>query len=265
MLFRSIADHARTAMMLIGDGVLPSNEARGYVLRRMMRRTIRNMRILGAPDRNTEELIKSAIAAMGPKYPELIEGQTRILAVANAEEESFLQTLKSGTQIFDVAVGEVKSQKDIKLSGDTVFKLHDTYGFPFDLTLEMATEQGLNVDEDGFRRLMKEQKERAKADAKAKKSGHTDVSAYRSIIDSVGATKFIGYTDFEGEASLKAILIDGKSVNEANTGSDVEIVLDRTPFYSEGGGQLADGGRITLANGAVIEIDDVQKIGRAHV
>jgi len=252
---RVVADHARTAMMLIGDGVLPGNEGRGYVLRRMMRRTIRNMRILGAPDHNTSELITAAIGAMGPQYPELMADQERILAVANAEEESFLQTLKSGTTIFDVAVTETQSKI---LSGETVFKLHDTYGFPFDLTLEMATEQGLSVDETGFRSLMKEQKERAKADAKAKKTGHTDLSEYRSIIDRVGSTKFLGYTEVSSEASLKAILVDGKEVAEATVGTDVEIVLDRTPFYSEAGGQLADGGTITLANGAMIEIDDVQ-------
>ena len=256
---RVVADHARTAMMLIGDGVLPGNEARGYVLRRMMRRTIRNMRILGAPDHNTSELITAAIGAMGPQYPELVSDSQRILAVAAGEEDSFLQTLKSGTQIFDVAVGDVKKSKSAKLSGDTVFKLHDTYGFPFDLTLEMATEQGLNVDEDGFRRLMTEQKDRAKADAKSKKTGHADVSEFRKIFDSVGETKFLGYSEISSEALLKAILVDGKAVQEANVDSEVEIVLDRTPFYAEGGGQLADGGRITLSNGAIIEVDDVQK------
>ena len=164
---RVVADHARTAMMLIGDGVLPGNEGRGYVLRRMMRRTIRNMRILGAPDHNLAELITASIGAMGPQYPELVEGRSRILAVSEAEEESFLSTLKSGTSIFDLAVDEVKSTTTPLLTGDTVFKLHDTYGFPFDLTLEMATEQGLQIDETGFRRLMKEQKDRAKADARA--------------------------------------------------------------------------------------------------
>jgi len=255
---RVVADHARTAMMLIGDGVLPGNEGRGYVLRRMMRRTIRNMRILGAPDHNLGELITASIGAMGPQYPELIEGQKRILAVSEAEEESFLSTLKSGTSIFDLAVDEVKSTSAPLLTGDTVFKLHDTYGFPFDLTLEMATEQGLQIDETGFRRLMKEQKDRAKADARAKKSGHTDLSEYRKVIDRVGATSFIGYTDQESESSLRSILVDGKEVREASIGAEVELVLDRTPFYSEAGGQLSDGGLITLANGATVEIDDVQ-------
>ena len=255
---RVIADHARTSMMLIGDGVLPGNEGRGYVLRRMMRRTIRNMRILGAGDPTSRELVGAAIGAMGAQYPELIENQERITAVTMNEEESFLTTLKSGTQIFDVAASSSKKSHSEKLDGETVFKLHDTYGFPFDLTLEMASEQGLSVDEEGFRKLMKEQKDRAKADARAKKTGHTDVSEYRKIFDASGATKFTGYTEMSSEAKISAIMVEGKSVAEAEVNSDVEIILDRTPFYAEGGGQLPDGGLITLSNGAVVEIDDVQ-------
>ena len=254
---RVVADHARTAMMLIGDGVLPGNEGRGYVLRRMMRRTIRNMRILGAPDRNISELITASIGAMSPQYPELAADSARILSVAQAEEESFLTTLKSGTAIFDLASTDVKKSSSSTLTGDTVFKLHDTYGFPFDLTLEMASEQGLAVDEDGFRRLMKEQKDRAKADAKSKKSGHTDLSEYRKIFDAKGKSEFFGYKNFEGEAKIAGILVDGQNVSEVASG-EVEIVLNRTPFYAEGGGQLADGGTITLDNGTEILIEDVQ-------
>ncbi|NCA25481.1 MAG: alanine--tRNA ligase, partial [Actinobacteria bacterium] len=255
---RVVADHARTAMMLIGDGVTPGNEGRGYVLRRMMRRAIRNMRILGSQDLVITELIQSAISAMGPQYPELVTGGERILAVAQAEEDSFAQTLKSGTSIFDLAATELKNTKQKSLSADTVFRLHDTYGFPFDLTLEMAREKGLEVDEAGFRKLMNQQRDRAKADAKAKKSGHTDLSEYRSIVDKSGLSKFIGYEDTVAEAKLTGILVDGKLVSEAIAGSEIELVLDRTPFYAEGGGQLADGGEIKLANGAVIEITDVQ-------
>ena len=255
---RVVADHARTSAMLIGDGVTPGNEGRGYVLRRMMRRTIRNMRLLGVNDPIMSELTQAAIGAMGPQYPELISDQKRILAVSIAEEESFLQTLKSGTQIFDLASTQLKAQKKSVLPGDEVFKLHDTYGFPFDLTLEMAREEGLEVDEDGFRRLMNEQRDRAKADAKAKKSGHTDLSEYKKIADTKGASTFVGYTQIESESVVNGILVDGISVQSAISGSEVEIVLDRTPFYAEGGGQLADGGRITLTNGAVVEIDDVQ-------
>ena len=255
---RVVADHARTAMMLIGDGVTPGNEGRGYVLRRMMRRTIRNMRLLGSQDLVIGELIKSSIKAMGPQYPELISGSERIMAIAQSEEETFAQTLKSGTNIFDLAATQLKSEKSKSLSADTVFKLHDTYGFPFDLTLEMAREQGLGVDEVGFRKLMNEQRDRAKADAKAKKSGHTDLTEYRAIVDKSGTSKFIGYENISAEATITGVLVDGKSVAEANIGSDIEITLDRTPFYAEGGGQLADGGKIQLSNGAVIQVEDVQ-------
>jgi alanyl-tRNA synthetase len=255
---RVIADHARTSAMLIGDGVTPGNEGRGYVLRRMMRRTIRNMRLLGTNDPIMSELTLAAIGAMGTQYPELISDKKRILEVSVSEEESFLQTLKSGTQIFDLASSQLKSEKKSILPGEDVFKLHDTYGFPFDLTLEMAREAGLEVDEAGFTRLMKEQRDRAKSDAKAKRSGHTDLSEYKKIADSKGVGEFIGYANIKSESKLNGILVNGLSVTSASAGDGVEIVLDRTPFYAEGGGQLADGGTITLANGAVIEIDDVQ-------
>ena len=255
---RVIADHARTSAMLIGDGVTPGNEGRGYVLRRMMRRTIRNMRLLGSMDPIMSELTVAAIGAMGSQYPELVADKKRILSVSVSEEESFLQTLKSGTAIFDLASVALKKSKATVVPGDEVFKLHDTYGFPFDLTLEMAREEGLEVDEDGFRRLMKEQKDRAKADAKAKKSGHTDVSVYKAIADKNGKSEFVGYTQQSSESKLTGIVVDGIGVASASEGEDVELTLNRTPFYAEGGGQLADGGRITLSNGAIVEIEDVQ-------
>ena len=255
---RVIADHTRTAMMLIGDGVTPGNEGRGYVLRRMMRRTIRNMRLLGSQDLVIGELMKSSIKAMGPQYPELIKDTKRILSVAESEEDTFIQTLKSGTSIFDIAAEQSKGAKSKSLSADTAFKLHDTYGFPFDLTLEMAREQGLEVDEAGFKKLMNEQRDRAKADAKAKKSGHTDLTEYRAIVDKYGTTKFLGYENISTEAKLTGVLVNGKVTSEVNAGSDLEIMLDRTPFYAEGGGQLADNGVIKLANGAVVKIEDVQ-------
>ncbi|MBU6314471.1 MAG: alanine--tRNA ligase [Actinomycetales bacterium] len=255
---RIIADHARTSAMLIGDGVTPGNEGRGYVLRRMMRRTIRNMRLLGSVEPIMSELTVAAISAMGPQYPELKTDSKRILSVSVSEEESFLQTLKGGTQIFDVASAALKKNKSSVLPGEDAFKLHDTYGFPFDLTLEMAREEGLEVDEDGFRRLMNEQKDRAKADSKAKKSGHTDLSVYRHVADKNGSSEFVGYGQLSSEAKVTAVLVDGTLVGSASANEEVEIVLDRTPFYAEGGGQLADGGRIALDNGAVVEIDDVQ-------
>jgi alanyl-tRNA synthetase len=255
---RVIADHARTSAMLIGDGVTPGNEGRGYVLRRMMRRTIRNMRLLGSHDPIISELTRAAIGAMGPQYPELVAAQDRILAVSVAEEESFLQTLKSGTQIFDLAASALKAKQVSTLGGEEVFTLHDTYGFPYDLTLEMAQEVGLQIDTDGFQRLMKEQKDRAKADARAKKSGHTDLSQYKQIADGSGLSTFLGYTHTEAESKINGLLVDGVIAQSAKSGDEVEVILDRTPFYAEGGGQLADAGIIKLANGAIVEIDDVQ-------
>jgi alanyl-tRNA synthetase len=254
---RVIADHARTATMLIGDGVTPGNEGRGYVLRRMMRRTVRNMRILGAHDATMNELISAAIEAMGTQYPELISDKERISKVAIAEEGTFLETLKSGTVHFDQALSRAKSAKSKVLSGDDAFKLHDTYGFPYDLTLEMASEHGLSIDGDGFRRLMKEQKERAKQDAKSKKTGHTDLTVYRSVLDKSGTTTFLGYRDLSSEAKIAALIKDGSSISEAKYQDEIEVILDRTPFYAEGGGQLSDSGVISVS-GATIEIDDVQ-------
>ncbi|MBB4895142.1 alanyl-tRNA synthetase [Streptomyces olivoverticillatus] len=256
---RVIADHLRTSTMLIGDGVTPGNEGRGYVLRRIMRRAIRNMRLLGATGPVVGELIDVVIKTMGQQYPELLTDRKRIETVALAEEAAFLKALKGGTNILDAAVTETKAAGGKVLAGDRAFLLHDTWGFPIDLTLEMAAEQGLSVDEDGFRRLMKEQRERAKADAKAKKTGHADLSAYREVADTAGETDFTGYTLTENEATVVGLLVDGVPSPAASEGDEVEVVLDRTPFYAEGGGQLADQGRIKLDNGAVIEVRDVQK------
>ncbi|MEU4998866.1 alanine--tRNA ligase [Streptomyces sp. NPDC021622] len=256
---RVVADHMRTSVMLIGDGVTPGNEGRGYVLRRIMRRAIRNMRLMGATGPVVAELVDTVIKSMGEQYPELQTDRKRIETVALAEEAAFLKALKGGTNILDTAVTETKAAGGKVLSGDKAFLLHDTWGFPIDLTLEMAAEQGLSVDEDGFRRLMKEQRERAKADAQAKKTGHADLGAYREIADASGATDFTGYTLTENEAVIVGLLVDGLSSPAAREGDEVEVVLDRTPFYAEGGGQIADSGRIRLDNGAVVEIRDVQK------
>ena len=255
---RVVADHARTSAMLICDGVTPGNEGRGYVLRRMMRRAIRNMRLLGSADPVMSELTVAAIEAMGAQYPELLSDKSRILSVSVSEEESFLQTLISGTAIFDIASAALAASDNSVLPAADAFKLHDTYGFPFDLTLEMAREAGLEVDEAGFRSLMKEQKDRAKADSRAKKSGHTDVTQYRDIADKSGKSEFCGYTQMSSESIITGILNDGLASQSAVAGDEIEVILNRTPFYAEGGGQLADGGKITLANGAEIEIVDVQ-------
>ncbi|HEY0871740.1 MAG TPA: alanine--tRNA ligase, partial [Acidothermaceae bacterium] len=254
---RVVADHSRAATMLIGDGVTPSNEEAGYVLRRILRRIVRNMRLLGAHGPTMHELIATTIHVMSPQYPELARDAARIHAVADGEETSFFSTLQAGTTRFENAARE---SRGAVLSGEQAFALHDTYGFPIDLTLEMAAEQGLSVDEAGFRRLMEEQRQRAKADSKKKKTGAVDVSAYRAALDAVGApVEFTGYRELSGDAHVRGVLVDGALVDAASAGQQVELILDRTPFYAEGGGQLADAGVIRLANGTVIEVDDVQQ------
>ncbi|MEV6852080.1 alanine--tRNA ligase [Actinoplanes sp. NPDC051411] len=255
---RVIADHVRTALMLIGDGVTPGNEGRGYVLRRIMRRAIRSMRLLGWQDRALPELLPVARDCMAPSYPELAEEFGRISTYAYAEEDAFLSTLKAGTTILDVAIDETRRSGGRRLTGSQAFQLHDTYGFPIDLTLEIASEQGLEVDQEGFRRLMAEQRTRAKADAKARKTGHADLSAYRSVLDNGGPVEFTGYQEVSRESRVRALLGDHGPLKTAGEGDYVELVLDTTPFYAEGGGQQPDTGIITVGGGR-LEILDVQQ------
>lgn len=255
---RVVADHARTCAFLIVDGVLPGNEGRGYVLRRIMRRVVRNMRLLGCQEPVMSELIDAAIEAMGAQYPELVTDAGRVRSIAANEELAFLSTLKSGTTIFDTAVAALVSAGKSTVPGDQVFQLHDTYGFPFDLTVEMAREAGLEVDESGFRSLMKEQRERAKADARARKAGLTAATEYKEVMENAGRSTFVGYERVTAEARIGGLLVDGKVVSSATPGQHVEVILDTTPFYAESGGQLGDHGTITLDNGAVLDVYDVQ-------
>jgi alanyl-tRNA synthetase len=256
---RVVADHVRSSLMLIADGVTPGNEGRGYVLRRLLRRAVRSMRLLGTEDRVLPELLPISRDKMGETYTELHRDWERISQIAYAEEDAFRQTLRAGTTIFDQAAADVKRSGDSVLSGERAFALHDTYGFPIDLTLEMAQEQGLVVDEVGFRELMGQQRDRAKADARAKKGAHVDATAYRQIADSLGGpVDFTGYREVVSEGSVRGLVAAGGVVDSAREGDEVELVLDRTPFYAEGGGQLADQGVIELDNGARLEVRDVQ-------
>lgn len=257
--FRVVADHVRSSMMLISDGVTPGNEGRGYVLRRLLRRAVRSVRLLGYEDPALPELFPVSRDKMGETYTQLHQDWERISTVAYAEEQAFRQTLRAGTTIFDQATADLKKGGTTQLPGEQAFALHDTYGFPIDLTLEMAAEQGLSVDEEGFRRLMNEQRQRAKDDARAKKGAHRDAGAYREVADSMGrAVEFTGYTTTDDQGVVRGIVADGGVVASAAPGDEVEIVLDRTPFYAEGGGQLADQGVIELANGTRVEVYDVQ-------
>ena len=267
---RVVADHVRTAVMMVADGVLPSNEGRGYVLRRILRRSIYNLRLLaggqrggGSDGRYLHELADTAIGAMADQFPELRIEAPRIVGVIDAEESTFLSTLRTGSAIFDAAVGETKRRGTTSLSGEQAFQLHDTYGFPIDLTLEMAGEQGLAVDEDGFRRLMAQQRQRAKQDSLDKKTGNADISVFAGLLAKSGPVVFTGYDEVTGEAAVAGLLADGVSVPAAGQGTEVEVILDRTPFYAEGGGQLADTGLIRVASapgaaGGEVEVRDVQ-------
>ena len=262
--FRVIADHVRSSLMLIGDGVTPGNEGRGYVLRRLLRRAVRNVRLLGYDDPALPELLPISRDRMGESYPELLTDWDRIAQVAFAEEEAFRKTLQAGTQIFDLAASAVKKAGSATIAGEKAFALHDTYGFPIDLTLEMASEAGLSVDEQGFRQLMSEQRERAKADARSKKGQHADTGVYRGILDAHGPTEWLAYETLETESRPLALLREGAPVTSLATGEIGELVLDRTPFYAESGGQAADAGVIEL-DGARLEVLDVQRPVRGLV
>ncbi len=277
-----IADHVRASVMLVEDGVLPSNEGRGYVLRRILRRSIRNLRLLaggqrggaggaassgrhsGGDERYMHELSSVAIDAMAALYPELRRDAANIQTVIEAEEAAFLGTLRTGTAIFDAAMEETRRKRSSTLSGAQAFQLHDTYGFPIELTLEMAAEQGLSVDEEGFRRLMAEQRDRAKADAAQKKTGNADISVLAELRERAGSVQFTGYDQFAGEATIVGLLVDDLPVAAASAGQAVSVVLDRTPFYAEGGGQLPDWGVIRVSGtggspDAEVEVFDVQQ------
>jgi alanyl-tRNA synthetase len=260
---RVVADHVRSALMLMGDGVTPSTEGRGYVLRRLLRRSIRAMRLLGVEDLALPSLLPLSKDAMSPSYPELAANFDRISQVAYAEEDTFRRTLAAGTVILDTAVQAAKVSDAPVLTGSQAFQLHDTYGFPIDLTLEMAAEQGVSVDETAFRTLMKEQRERARADALAKRAGRADTAAYQELHSTLSSetakpVQFIGYTDATARSRVVGLLVDGVPAPAATAPADVEVVLDVTPFYAEAGGQQADTGVIVLDGGARIEVDDVQ-------
>ena len=261
---RVVADHVRSALMLIGDGVRPGNDGRGYVLRRLIRRAVRSMRLLGVQDAAMPTLLTASKDVMKLSYPELETGWAQISEVAYAEEDAFRRTLAAGTTILDTAVAAAKEKaKDSGtkpvVPGSVAFELHDTSGFPIDLTLEMAAEQGVEVDELAFRNLMAEQKERARADARAKKAGHADIRAFQEIEKAMGGgSTFLGYTESSAEAVVTGLLVDGVPQPAVTAPAEVEVVLDRTPFYAEMGGQLADQGVIRLADGGVVEVVDVQ-------
>jgi alanyl-tRNA synthetase len=255
--FRVVADHVRSSLMLLSDGVRPSNEGRGYILRRLMRRTVRSMRLLGVDEPVFPELFSVSKDAMKSAYPILEQDWTQLSAAANAEEETFRRTLDAGSTILDLALADTKKAGSETLKGSEAFLLHDTYGFPIDLTLEIAEEAGLDVDRAAFDSLMQEQRSRAKADARNRKRQIADVSVYGEL-RAKGETAFLGYDELETSSTVLGILVDGQPVRSAAEGQVAEVVLAETTLYAESGGQIADKGVIT-GPGYALEVLDVQR------
>lgn len=253
---RIIADHVRSGLMLIGDGVTPSNEGRGYILRRLLRRAILSMRLLGVEQPSFQELFAASRDAMKSAYPHIADDYGFISGAALAEERTFLRTLSSGIEILDTAVHHAKKDRST-LAGDTAFLLHDTHGFPIELTLEIAEEAGVSVDRDVFTSLMQEQRDRAKADAKAKQGQRADFSVYREL-RGLGETHFIGYEDLIHESKILGIVHEGVPVTSVTEGQVAEVVLAETSLWAESGGQDSDQGMI-VGDSFELEVIDVQK------
>ncbi len=255
--YRVVADHVRSSLMLLSDGVTPSNEGRGYILRRLMRRSIRAMRLMGVDGPTFPELFAASRDAMKSAYPVVADDWQRISQYAFAEEETFLRTLAAGSTILDLAIAQTKDAAAPALAGAEAFLLHDTYGFPIDLTVEVAEEAGLEVDRDAFDRLMQEQRARAKADARSRKRALADLGVYREF-RAGGETSFTGYTDLETESTVLGLIVDGLSVDRASAGQIAEVILPATALYAESGGQVADKG-VIVGPGYELEVLDVQR------
>ena len=254
---RIIADHARAATFLIADGVYPSNTERGFVLRFLIRRAIRSARLLGYPREFFADLAAAVVASLESGYPELRERLPDVQAALRTEEAGFLRTLDRGTELLDALVDDAISDCTMLISGEDAFVLHDTYGFPYELTREIAGEHGVAVDSIAFEQKMTEQRERARGDA-ARKRATVSIAASGAIIE---ATTFDGYRGLEADGSVRAIRVDGEGVTEIEAGTEAQVLLDRTSFYAEKGGQIGDHGRITTASGAVFDVTDTQFVG----
>ena len=262
---RVIADHLRSTSFLLADGVLPSNEGRGYVLRRIMRRAMRHAHLLGAKDPLMHRLVPALVAEMGQAFPELGRAQPLIEETLEREEIQFRRTLSNGLKLLDEATGEMG--EGATLAGETAFKLYDTYGFPYDLTVDALRPRGISVDEEGFQSAMAQQKAAARAAWKG--SGQAaDAEIWYDIAEREGASEFTGYTSTTGEGRVVALLVDGKEVSEAKAGDKVTVLTNQTPFYGESGGQVGDAGSISGAlpgSDLAITIEDTAKpLGRLH-
>ena len=259
---RVIADHLRSTSFLIADGVLPSNEGRGYVLRRIMRRAMRHAHLIGAKDPLMFRLVPALVAEMGAAYPELNRAQALITETLKLEEIRFRETLVRGLKLLDEATGTFKSGD--KLAGETAFKLYDTYGFPLDLTEDALRARGIGVDTDGFTAAMQKQKAEARK-AWAGSGEAADDKIWFELRDELGATEFLGYDAEEAEGNIVAMLKDGARMKSAKTGDTVLLLTNQTPFYAESGGQVGDQGAIFSGKGAQGAVTDTEKKNGLHV
>lgn len=256
---RVITDHIRSTTMMVSDGILPSNEGRGYVLRRLLRRAARHGRLLGIEGPFLHDVAKVVIRESGEAYPELAEKEEYICKVIKTEEDRFAATIDQGIAILNAMIAELKLEKKDVLPGDMAFKLHDTYGFPLDLTREIAEEAGLTVDEQGFRAEMEEQKNKARMAIKNKEISAWGQDLAAGIEEDL-STEFVGYESYSSESKILYIILDGEQVDSAQKGEEVTIILDRTPFYAESGGQVADTGVIAGKDGKV-RVNNCNKTG----
>jgi alanyl-tRNA synthetase len=260
---RVIADHLRASGFLVADGVLPANEGRGYVLRRIMRRAMRHAHLLGAKDPLMYRLVPELVAEMGAAYPELIRAQPLLEQVLEQEETRFRQTLVTGLKLLDEASAGLADGGT--LPGETAFKLYDTYGFPYDLTEDALRARGLKVDRTGFDKAMGRQKAAARAAWKGSGEKASD-ELWFDLAEEFGSTEFIGYSGDEGEGVVLAIVKDGQRVQSAKAGESVQVLLNQTPFYGESGGQIGDTGKLTTLKGFHGDVEDVNKpLGKLHV
>jgi alanyl-tRNA synthetase len=258
--FRVIADHGRAAAFLIGDGVLPSNEGRGYVLRRVIRRALRHGRFLGLNRPFLHQVVVAVMESMADTYPELLENRNYITRVILHEEERFSETLDHGLRLLQNEMNRLRDEGAQTVPGDLIFKLYDTYGFPIDIVTDMARKMGMGVDEAGFEERMEKQREQSRKHWKG--SGEREISeAYRSLSSQGVRTEFVGYQQLEAQGRIVALVRDGNMVDAALSGSTVEVVTDRTPFYGEAGGQVGDKGRIVGPEGEAVVTDTLRLPG----
>ncbi|HZD01848.1 MAG TPA: alanine--tRNA ligase [Actinomycetes bacterium] len=256
---RVVAEHSRSASFLIADGVLPSNEGRGYVLRRVLRRAVDHSRRLGVEDQVMARIAARVVDTLGDAWPELVAQRSLIEQVVTSEEESFSRTLRQGSTLLRAAIDRTRRQGGTTLPGDAAFQLHDTYGFPFDLTLEAAEEAGLRVDRDRFGELMEEQRRRASQARREMAGAQRKVEAYRELAQRFGRTAFVGYERTSAEARTLGLLSpDGEELTSVHEGQELELVLDRTPFYAESGGQVGDRGTVRTHDGTLLEVTDTR-------